>query len=226
MRLPARRSWLAWALSSAVFIFGIFAFQRGLPPPRSPRPSLGEGPLTTSVSAHWAAKDGIAERALEGAVEPLPDPVPPAPDEVDPARKGLPPAPPGSPGNRWTVAKGDRLWTIAEKTLGAGRRFEEIVALNPGLEPGRLIPGMVLRLPPAAEITGNEIQPPAPASRRRYHVVASGENLTSIAQKYYSRPAWKLIYEANGDRLSSPDRLREGLRLIIPEAGSPSGGGR
>lgn len=226
MRLPAGRSWLPWSLSLAVFCFGIFAFQRGLPPPRSPRLTLGDGPRTTQVSAHWLAKDGIAERALEEAVKPLPDRLPPVPGATPPGDAIPIPASPADSGKFWTVSKGDRLWNIAEKALGAGSRFKEIVAINPGLDPGRLIPGTVLRLPAGVASNGSEGQRQEPPPRRRYHVVSSGENLTSIALKYYSRPVWTVIFEANRDHLESPDRLREGLRLIIPEAESEPGRGR
>ncbi len=47
----------------------------------------------------------------------------------------------------WTVGKGESLWKIAERALGKGERWREIVALNPGLDPGRLREGSVLRLP-------------------------------------------------------------------------------
>ena len=50
------------------------------------------------------------------------------------------------------------------------------------------------------------------------HVVASGESLSVIAQKYYgSANDWPRIYQANkaiiGD---NPDRIRVGQKLTIP----------
>ena len=37
----------------------------------------------------------------------------------------------------WTVARYDTFWGIADKTLGDGRRYQEIVDLNVGVDPGR-----------------------------------------------------------------------------------------
>ncbi len=47
----------------------------------------------------------------------------------------------------YTIRKGDTLWSIAKKHLGSGTRWKEIVAVNPGLHPARLIPGRKIYLP-------------------------------------------------------------------------------
>ena len=52
-----------------------------------------------------------------------------------------------SPGRTYTVVKGDTLWGIAARQLGAGSRSKEITALNPGIDPERLAVGQVLKLP-------------------------------------------------------------------------------
>ncbi|MBU4200467.1 MAG: LysM peptidoglycan-binding domain-containing protein [Verrucomicrobia bacterium] len=47
--------------------------------------------------------------------------------------------------------------------------------------------------------------------------VQEHETLSMIAAKVYHNPGkWKVIYEANRDKLSSPDKLRLGQALIIP----------
>jgi nucleoid-associated protein YgaU len=48
------------------------------------------------------------------------------------------------------VGRGDTLWGIAERTLGAGHRYQELLQANPGIDPVRLIPGQRLQLPQAA----------------------------------------------------------------------------
>ncbi len=49
---------------------------------------------------------------------------------------------------QYTVVRGDTLWGIAKKRLGAGRRMAEIKALNPGLaNPDKIMPGQVLVIP-------------------------------------------------------------------------------
>ncbi len=49
------------------------------------------------------------------------------------------------------------------------------------------------------------------------HRVREGETLSSIAQRYLgSRDRYREIYQANRDRLASPDRLIVGMELVIP----------
>ena len=47
----------------------------------------------------------------------------------------------------YTVQPGDVLTRIAQKELGSAKRYKEIVAANPGLNPDRLIVGKVLKMP-------------------------------------------------------------------------------
>src|SRR5688572_26681226 len=54
-------------------------------------------------------------------------------------------------------------------------------------------------------------------SSARTHVVAQGDTLFSLAEKYYrNKGRFVDIYEANRDVLSSPDQLRAGMELTIP----------
>ncbi|WP_425037929.1 peptidoglycan-binding protein LysM [Primorskyibacter sp. S187A] len=48
-----------------------------------------------------------------------------------------------------TVAKGDTLWAIAEKTLGKGTRYQDIFEANRPMlsHPDKIYPGQVLRIP-------------------------------------------------------------------------------
>ena len=55
------------------------------------------------------------------------------------------PAPPLT--RTYTVKLTDTLWSIAKKHLGDGRRWEEILEMNPGLEPIKLIPGQKIMIP-------------------------------------------------------------------------------
>ena len=51
----------------------------------------------------------------------------------------------------YKVTPGQSLWSIAADELGNGSRYIEILNLNPQLQgdPGRLVPGQELTLPPA-----------------------------------------------------------------------------
>lgn len=90
------------------------------------------------------------------------------------------------------------------------------VTRNPDFEvrPERPVrPGDVVR------IRAEEAGPAGPA--RRTHQVKEGERLSDIAKKYYGNATkWRLIAEANKDRIPNPNVVRAGVRLYIPpEAG-------
>ena len=66
---------------------------------------------------------------------------------------------------------------------------------------------------------------PAPHGRvERVHVVEPGDDLWSLAERYYGRgQEWRRIAAANPDRLTGgPDRLRAGWRLVVPEVSEGS----
>ena len=55
------------------------------------------------------------------------------------------------------------------------------------------------------------------ADQTKRHVVVQGDTLTAIAAREYSDPAhWRVIADANADRITNPRRLRPGLELVLP----------
>lgn len=67
------------------------------------------------------------------------------------------PVPPPPCGDYWFVTPGDTLWSIARRCYPGehtGQMVHEIRRLNPGLDPGRLQMGHVVRLPLTTEIAG------------------------------------------------------------------------
>lgn len=68
-----------------------------------------------------------------------------------------------------------------------------------------------------------QTQTPATASRPatgtyRRHVIAKGDTLYSLAQRYYgNRSRWRDIYNANRDVMRSPDDYKIGMELKIPQ---------
>ena len=49
-------------------------------------------------------------------------------------------------------------------------------------------------------------------------VVSSNTTLGHLAKQYYGNAAmWTKIFEANRDVLTSPDQIKEGMKLIIPK---------
>ena len=80
--------------------------------------------------------------------------------------------------------------------------------------------GPVMPPPPVAAVpAAAPAAPPAPAAAPapQIHVVQAGENLATISSRYYGTPAkWKLIFNANQDRLTDANNLRVGTRIEIP----------
>lgn len=82
---------------------------------------------------------------------------------------------------------------------------------------------------PAQQTQPRPMQPPQPGSTpqpmtsastgtsQRTHTVGHGETLTGIAHHYYGKASeYQKIFEANRDQLSDPDKVHEGMTLIIP----------
>ena len=86
----------------------------------------------------YMASDDIAP-APTASLTPLPPP----------AESALPPVTPLAPPGRRTyiIQKGDTLYGIARREYGDGKRWKEIAAVNPGIEPTRLRIGAEIILP-------------------------------------------------------------------------------
>lgn len=133
---------------------------------------------------------------------------------------------------RYTVARHDTLWGIAERHLGEGTRWRDILALNPRLDdPDHLESGWLLVLP--ADATGLN-PPPAAEGVGRVVTVAPGDTLWDLAQTHLGDGRRHTdLYAANAGRaqpdggvLTDPDLIRPGWQLRIPgTADEPSPGG-
>jgi LysM repeat protein len=56
-----------------------------------------------------------------------------------------------------------------------------------------------------------------PASSQRTYTVKSGDTLSGIAKEYYGRAnEYMKIFEANRDKLTDPNKIQVGQRLLIP----------
>jgi hypothetical protein len=72
---------------------------------------------------------------------------------------------------------------------------------------------------PAAALVSSS-SAPAPRSFEQFHVVRSGDTLSSIALQHLGSTArYQAVFEANRDRLRTPDDLRIGQELRIPRPG-------
>ncbi|MCB9914245.1 MAG: LysM peptidoglycan-binding domain-containing protein [Planctomycetes bacterium] len=133
-------------------------------------------------SKRWpelAALNGGKETIYEGQVLTLPGaeaaaaptPVAAAPKSAAPATTAAQAAPSKSGAGSYTVRKGDMLSVIAQTRLGSAKRWREIAALNPKVDPDRLLEGTVLVLPtdakPTAALVASRTNAPARDAGRR-----------------------------------------------------------
>jgi phage tail protein X len=75
--------------------------------------------------------------------------------------------------------------------------------------------------PPAPPVMASPPEPPKPKAERKVsfalHRIADGDTLSSLALRYLgSSKRFSVIFEANRDRLQSPDLLPIGTELRIP----------
>ena len=74
-----------------------------------------------------------------------------------------------------------------------------------------------------ASETSDKKAPAAETATETTYKVSSGDTLWKIADKFYGDgEKWKVIYEANKDKLSSPGTIVPGQELVIPASGGSS----
>jgi DNA-binding SARP family transcriptional activator/nucleoid-associated protein YgaU len=129
-----------------------------------------------------------------------------------------------------TVRQYDSLWRIAERHLGTGLRWTEIYHLNAGrpqpdgqslTDPDHVEEGWTLLLPADA----TPAPPDAGARLSGGVVVRPGDTLSEIAERHLGTSgATDALFLANagrlqpdGRRLTNPDRIYPGWRLLLPQ---------
>lgn len=134
-------------------------------------------------------------------------------------------------GERWAyitvIARPDQIPdSRLDDVRGAGALLVERVIGSTPAQTQALLDGMAQRsqrflaavapVPPQTEPPTGSPEPPGDGVQDTY-VVQPGDTLSQIAQKVYGNAAlWTIIFEANRDKLSSPNLLRVGMELRIP----------
>ncbi len=64
-----------------------------------------------------------------------------------------------------------------------------------------------------------DVPPPAPQKAApKSYVIQKGDTLSKISQKFYgTTKKWKMIYEANRDRINNINNLKVGAQIVIPQ---------
>lgn len=134
----------------------------------------------------------------------------------------------------YTVRRGDTIESIAQRELGAREHASAILRANPLMDPSRLRDGQVIQIPmDPSNIQGREVRQTPLASvavKGAEYVVKPGDTLAEISKKQYGTAAhWKLILDANRDRLKDERSIRPGQTIVIPprpSSGETAAGGR
>ena len=122
----------------------------------------------------------------------------------------------------YTIKSGDTLGDIAQKELGSVRYVGKIKELNPGLIDSNLVIGDVLVLPAKHTLIEKiEVKEALATSLENTHVVAAGDSLTVIAEKYYPGKyeyIEKIVSENKKLLVHGKNTvLRVGWKLNLPE---------
>lgn len=196
-------------------------------PAPMPTPTPLPKPTTLTFDSTPPVDNVLAPTPAPGSVTPpvITTPTPPAP-------KPLPTPTPVSRSTTYptsyTIQSGDTLSSIALTLYGSDRHWVEIAQANPTIDPLKLKPGAVIKLPLPAELRKpgtQRVTAPTPSGKGTQYTVRAGDNLSTIAQEFYNNSGlWRRIYNANKDAIgSNPDTLQAGVTLDIPPVDSGSG---
>jgi nucleoid-associated protein YgaU/DNA-binding SARP family transcriptional activator len=227
--------WIAWTQLAVAVVVEVVALFRG----RAPKPTLVAGPMRRAAASLVAS---IAVVSGTFGVKPLPMPaivaaVAPwgtgvaaaaAPRAAAPStaeRASVPTQAAPAPSSVTVVGR-DTLWSIAERELGTGERWPEIVALNVGRE---VAPGVLFSATTEHLEAGWRLQ--VPNDGRDVAHVVPGDCLSTIAQREYGdAQQWPRLWEANrgrqfGDRtFGDPNLVYAGWELDVPPLEVPAAG--
>ena len=174
-------------------------------------------PKKTSRAVKGHTESRVSGVVVETPVKALEDPAPIADNTVveTPAAETTAPALPENPAEK-PAEKPAQAETPAEKPADAVKP-EGKPAEKPAETPAEKPADAVKPEEKTAEKPAAAVMPPDPTNSTVY-VVKSGDTLGSIAQKAYGSARYSdVIFKANSDILKNPDKLKLGMKLIIPK---------
>ena len=135
---------------------------------------------------------------------------PAAPASVAPVVPVMPKGPPKL--NAVIVKPGDSLWKIAQQNLGKGPRWQDLLAVNPGIvDANHIVAGSQIYLPAA----GISLRTPTKITVRK------GDTLSKIAQTQFGHASyWSCVAQAN-PAIRDANVIFEGQVLLLPASCKP-----
>ena len=108
--------------------------------------------------------------------------------------------------------QGDTFAGLAQRYYGSKDKVARLTKANEGRSEASLVAGDLLWVPI------NESTKAEAVSDGRTYLVKKGDVLSSISQHFYgTAKKWPKILDANRDVLASPEKLKPGMTLRIPE---------
>ena len=212
-------SCFVWVLLMGLIVIEVVAAIRGFRAPQlravSWPQNLVRNLVATAALLFVATPPLTALPAPVASAQPIPTPL--APDGASSPGKATPTGPPTVD---YIVQRGDSLWRIAERHLGDGNRYPEIVNLNSKLlkrGPDFIRQGWTIKLPAIEKVNGYD-----------NYTVRKGDTLSEIAlEELGNVHAWPKIADASrsivqpdGRRLTDPDQIDIGWTLHVPTRAS------
>ena len=108
--------------------------------------------------------------------------------------------------SKYRVQQGDSLWNIADKILGDGSRYKDIMDANNLTEKSIIYSGQILNIP---DSNLNNV----PNNNLLQYTIQSGDTLSEIAQNHKTTP--KEILKINN--INNPNLIRIGQILNLPK---------
>lgn len=122
----------------------------------------------------------------------------------------------------YTVAKGDHLWSIAEKFYKSGYNWVDIARENKLANASKIEVGQKLSIPKAAARKQTYQEKTLASGQSAIdgtsYAIVKGDSLWNISVRAYGDGfAWTRIYEANRELIgSNPGLIEAGMKLQLP----------
>ena len=118
----------------------------------------------------------------------------------------------------YTIKPGDTFAAIAIALYGSERHTVSIAQANPLVDPLKLQPGQVIKLPDTLAEPPRQPPPAKLPDGSAYYVIRADDTLSSIAKRHYNDPRlWRILYRGNRVAIGpDPDRVQPGTRIVIP----------